>query len=66
MKDISKRMKRTENVARNLRERKRYRVLVWRSKHLGRSQLRWERNIKICLKVWKGLEVIRLVEDRWK
>jgi len=30
-------------------KRKTYRVLVWRSKHLGRIQVRCERNIKICM-----------------
>jgi len=39
----------TEKVTHILRKRKTYRVLVWRSKHLGRIQVRCERNIKICM-----------------
>jgi len=49
MKAMSKRMRLTEKVTHILRKRKMYRVLVWRSKHLGGPQVKWERNIKICM-----------------
>ena len=66
MKDISKRMRGTVKVAHIWRKRKTYRVPVRRSKRLVRYQLRFERNTKICLRIWKGVELIHLLEDRWK